>query len=170
VLNNSNVEINLEGWNLVSEKNVFIFPADTLITNGKKIVFADELTKMTGREIRLLNPLGKEIGLIKQTNVTEKVLEMKVPDLELKNIQSKIEEVKNAVASISKKETNQSNIEIKEEKIVLPTEMGLLQQRLMIDTNMALVFEAKKESGFITRFVNWPIKGLNFVKRLFVEE
>src|SRR5207249_437132 len=45
ITNKSNAEINLESWNLVSSRSkAFLFPQDTLIPSGKKVIFADSIT------------------------------------------------------------------------------------------------------------------------------
>lgn len=178
IFNNSKVEINLEGWSLVSSRKTFIFPTDTLIPSGKKIIFADDVTGMLSDTIQLLNPLGKEFGYIKR--VDAEVLGATISnktDVNLNDIQAKIEEVKNTIAQISKepqspKTSDKINITLAKTPISTPTpNIGVNAKENSDKTaNTATVFEATNQKGFISTMFSWPIKGFNFVRHLFVEE
>jgi hypothetical protein len=174
VYNNSGAEINLEGWSLISVKKTFIFPADTLIPNSKKIIFADDVTGMTEESISLLNPLGKEFAQIKVSN-TNLVVEPKagVSTLGLNEIQDKIEEVKKEVALISPKveeNKNKQSFAIVQSKPKPELKLESIPDNNFQAEDLAQVFEAEKQTGLVTRIFRLPISGFNFVKRLFVEE
>ncbi len=174
IFNNSGAEINLDGWSLVSMKKTFVFPADTLIPNSKKIIFADDVTGMTEEKISLVNPLGKEFGQIKISSIDLAAgVGAKVSTVNLNEIQAKIEEVKKEVASISPKlEENK-----REQSFVVmqlnpkpELKLELIPSTSVQTENLAQVFEAERQTGLVTRIFAWPIGGFNFVKRLFVEE
>src|SRR3989344_3258537 len=102
VSNNSKTEINLEGWKLISQTKTFVFPADTLIPSGNRVIFADDVTGMSDETIQLLNPLGKELGFVKKIDAeVPKPIVTNRTDVNLDDIQAKIEEVKNEVAQIT---------------------------------------------------------------------
>lgn len=167
VLNNSGAEINLDGWSLVSSKNRFVFPVDTLIPNGKKITFSDDVTNITEENISLINPVGKEFGEIKTSN-TNLIAGSKTttPTIGLNEIQTKIEEIKKEIVSLKVKEKGE------QPPIVAPSnpKPELVTGNSVQTENLAQVFEAKKQVGFVTKIFTWPINGFNFVKSLFVEE
>jgi hypothetical protein len=186
ISNNSKTEINLEGWNLVSQKKTFIFPTDTLIPSGKKITFADEVTGISEGAAQLLNPMGKELSSIKK--VDAEVLGVTITsktNINLNDIQAKIEEVKNTIAQVSKESKSSktsdeinavSSIAVMEptKTISSPTPMpdavlGIKENTDAV-ANTATVFEAERQIGFVSRLFTWPIKGFNFVRHLFVEE
>ena len=186
VFNNSKVEINLEGWSLVSPRKTFVFPTDTLIPSGKKIIFADDVTGMPSDTIQLVNPIGKEFGYIKK--IDAEVLGATISnktDVDLNAIQAKIEEVKNIIAQISKEpELPKTNDKIDITSFVstpgpikttlakTPTpDIGVNTKENSDKTaNTATVFEATNQKGFVSTIFSWPIKGFNFVRHLFVEE
>jgi hypothetical protein len=174
IFNNSGAEINLDGWSLVSMKKTFVFPADTLIPNSKKIIFADDVTGMTEEKISLVNPLGKEFGQIKKsgTDLTAGV-GAKASTVNLNEIQAKIEEVKKEVASISPKvEENkrEQSFVVMQLNTKPELKLELIPSTSVQTENLAQVFEAERQTGLVTRIFTWPISGFNFVKRLFVEE
>ncbi|MCX6702073.1 MAG: lamin tail domain-containing protein [Candidatus Zambryskibacteria bacterium] len=185
ISNNSKVEINLEGWSLISPKKTFIFPTDTLIASGKKITFADEVTGMLDDTIQLLNPLGKELSIIKKTETGESKLVVGETGVNLNDIQVKIEDVKNKIAQIKQTQEQIQGMPLDEMGALNKGEIVTIQENKqdtssvsnieVIDnssqtTNIAQVFEAIKQDGLVSRIFSWPIKGFNFVRRLFVEE
>ena len=176
ILNNSSAEINLEGWSLVSPKKVFVFPPDTLIPSGKKVIFADSVTGMSEDIIQLINPIGKEFGLIKKVETKEpEFVATNETGVSIDDIQAKIEEVKNEVAIIEGLPLDTLN------KTELQTELlrteglvgGNVDLPILISTsteNTAVVFEATEQKGFVSTIFSWPIRGFNFIRRLFIEE
>ncbi len=66
ISNNSNWEINLEGWSLESGVLAFVFPRDTLLPAGRKIVFADDVVRINSDIVTLFNPLHTEYSSIKK--------------------------------------------------------------------------------------------------------
>lgn len=174
VSNNSGAEINLDGWSLVSMKKTFVFPADTLIPHGKKIIFSDDVTGMAEENIILLNPLGKEFGQIK---ILSKNMvgggEAGAPVVSLNEIQAKIEEVKKEVASISpkvEKNKREQSFVVVQSNPKSELKLELIPSDFVQTENLAQVFEAERQTGLVTRIFTWPVSGFNFVKRLFVEE
>lgn len=174
IFNNSGAEINLEGWSLSSMKKTFVFPVDTLIPGGKRIIFADEVTGVVDGSILLINPLGKEFGQIKILNANAPTESKAVtPVTNLNEIQAKIEEVKKEVASISptvEKNRNEKPLVAVQSNIEPEPNVELVNNGSVLAENLAQVFEAEKQTGLVTRIFRLPISGFNFVKRLFVEE
>ncbi|MFA5888951.1 MAG: lamin tail domain-containing protein [Candidatus Paceibacterota bacterium] len=172
ISNNSSMEINLEGWKLVSQKKIFVFPTDTLIPNNQKVTFADDVTGMLDESTQLLNPLGKEMSYIKKVEVS-------TANAVLENIQAKIEEVEKKMAQITLPAKNIVTKSIPIPEVVLQPEFkvekneeeSLASYNVGIGLeNTATVFEAEKDTGLVSRLFTWPIKGFNFVRKLFVEE
>ncbi len=183
--NNSKTEINLEGWSLVGNKKSFVFPKDTLIPSGKKVVFSDDVTGLSDSSTKLLNPLGKEFasysGLTAVAFVS--IVSPQAPvstSTDLSYIQEKIDEVKNQISKIS-----QNNILASTpisprvlprvtlgKKMRVPTGISTSTPTPDIGanaSNTALVFQAEKQAGFVSSIFSWPIKGFNFIKHLFIE-
>lgn len=174
VQNNSGAEANLEGWSLVSTKKAFVFPVDTLIPNGKKIIFADDITGMMEGSVSLFNPLGKEFAQTKLSNISSLVeSKSEISMLSLKEIQEKIEEVKKEVALISPKvEENEDRktFVVVQSDFVPELKLESVTNNSLQSENLSQVFEAEKKTGLVSRIFTWPISGFNFVKKLFVEE
>src|SRR3989344_5230002 len=183
VTNTSGVEINLEDWSLQSPKNRFVFPNDTLISNGKKITFADEVTGVNSGEIKLLNPIGKELAtLVEETLVTVSEQSEQIgisTGTSLNDIQAKINEVKTKLAQISPQLPQSEPVKISQRvtlgksKISTSTPMAPMSD-IGVNSDKteqtATVFEAPKQTGFISTIFSWPIRGFNFIRHLFVED
>ena len=201
ISNNSKTEINLEGWNLIShpstraelgtgQEKTFVFPTDTLMPGGNKIIFPDDVTGMSDETIQLLNPIGKEIGFIKKVDaeMPQPIVTNKT-DINLDDIQVKIEEVKNEVAQITGRpsaerpvpdiaRTLQTSPDFRAslgDSVINITTTSVLGSSTPVNigigtTNTATVFEATKQKGFVSAIFSWPIRGFNFVRRLFIEE
>lgn len=160
VWNKSKSEINLEGWALSIPSKNFTFPKDTLIPSGKKVIFADEVTGIYNDSTKLSNQEGKIFALIENiqpvlTKVesveTESSQSAYVPKVNTINDTSdKIKVVGNGLNEISTPETETK----KQDE----------------STNVAQVFVAEKKTGFISSVFSWPIKGFDFIRKLFVEK
>ncbi|HEY4505741.1 MAG TPA: lamin tail domain-containing protein [Candidatus Paceibacterota bacterium] len=176
VTNNSGAEINLEGWALVSDKKNFVFPKDTLIQSNKKVTFADEVTGVLSGPVLFLNPMGKEIAKAQDIEVSGSVTTIPTTiATSLVSIQAKIDEVKNTLAKISPQIIPKTSVFPKSEPILVSTRTEIISEATTTNqipdtSNTATVFEAQKQTGFVSSVLSWPIKGFNFVKRLFVED
>ncbi|KND46752.1 MAG: hypothetical protein AB201_02850 [Parcubacteria bacterium C7867-006] len=164
VTNKSKSEINLGDWSLVSDKKSFVFPADTLIPSGEKIVFADEITGLMDGEVKLLNPLGKSfavytsnIGLVAGANISNTEV------IDVEKIQAKIDEVKNTVSQISTQINPKPSVKVATEKA---PETPKNEDQL---ANVVQVFEAPQRNGLSAQIMSWPVRGFSFIKHLFVE-
>ena len=147
------------------------------------------MTGISSDSINLSNPIGQLIAKISvpllPSNTTGSVLN----PADLDDIQAKIESVKNAIAQISQEQitgelsietevqespeyleptiiTKQDNVE--ESAPEIKTEV----QKENIDQVASVVqaFEAPQKTGIVSTIFAWPIKGFNFIRRLFVEE
>lgn len=190
ITNNSVAEINLEGWNLSGGTKVFVFPKDTLIPHGKKIIFADEVTGINAGTIKIENPLGKKYAEIIDnsnsgisTNIV--VLSANNTTEEIKNITEKI-----AYVSSQIKELEDPNIKFAvatlnspadETNVSLPNTSALgtnsntkIKDGLSVPeeqvANAITVFQAPDSRGFVSTVFAWPIKGFNFIRGLFSEK
>ena len=199
VMNNSGVEINLEGWQLVGLRKTFIFPKDTLISNSKKITFADEVTGVESGDVQLLNPINKEFARVNSESVvpTSALLVPVIrpipinPPINLSDIQTKINEVKTKLAQISPQLSQSEPVKIEvslkpsfmdsktsSTGVILvnaPTPKIQLKKETSTENinqveNTAVIFEAQKQISFISTIFSWPLRGFNFMKRLFVED
>lgn len=177
--NKSKMEINLEGWQLSSSGRSFIFPKDTLISAGKKITFADEITGINSEDVKLLNPMEKEFGVVANEVV---FAASKQPEsaatsttINLGDIQAKINDVKNKLAQISLNFQGTSQVatvispELKIKAPVSEQATAPEPSSVQDEAQSAAVFEAPKQTGIISAIFSWPIRGFNFIKHLFVE-
>ena len=155
--NKSGSEINLGGWSLANNNKSFIIPEDTLVSTGTRVVFADETTGINSADITLSNPI-------------KKIITTTLPEINLGEIQAKINEVKVAlnnispalqgdntkIASVQKVEvvTKQLEQEEQEKSEILEKDSNQL-------ANVIEVFEAPERQGFLRSI-------FRFVKRLFV--
>ncbi len=182
ITNKSNVEVNLEGWNLKGDKKAFVFPKDTLIPAGKRVTFADDVTGLDSGRVDLLNPLGKGFANITiDTSSPTLVSQSASTSIEIIALQTKINSLKTELArQISPQFQNNSVVAL---QVQPPTQKPVTLLELASTTqeedsqsglpvqlgNTATVFEATKQTGVITRIFSWPIRGLNFVRQLFIE-
>jgi hypothetical protein len=171
VTNKSGAEINLEGWSLIADlssgsRQFFIFPTDTLIPSGKKVVFADSVTSVSSGDVHIENPLKRIFANIKEIKDVVSGREMG-----LEEIQAKVDEVKRQLAQGSLQPTVVfastliSPAPASQEKSVAATSTSESQV-----ANVVTVFEASEQKGMINTIFSWPVRGFNFIKRLFVEE
>jgi len=167
IQNNSKTEINLEGWKLISARKTFVFPIDTLISAGKKTTFSDSVTSMSDETIQLLNPMDKEFGLITKMEKTD-------VDNSVLKIEQEIEQIKNTIAQMTKEQdTRPTPVPILVSEPIsafVEPEPILSEEQTGQVASPIIIFEAQKEMGFVGRVFAWPIKGFNFIRRLFVEE
>lgn len=162
IINKSKMEVNLGGWSLSGNRMNFVFPADTLISAGEKIIFADEVTGFIDGEVNLLNPLSRSFAVFESTSTTKNIKEnTDIPKLE--KIQARIEEVKNTVNQIS----SRINSKPVEKIIVKKIEEPLKNKEEL--ASVIQVFESTKKESFSAQILSWPDRGFRFIKRLFVE-
>jgi len=180
ISNNSKTEINLEGWSLSGVAKAFIFPKDTLIPSGKKVIFADEITGISDASIKILNPMAKEFAsiIVEKSSTTKP--EIKIETLatstmvNLDDIQAKINDVKNKLAKISSTSQSQELNKILQNNVATSSPRVPLGERKVPTTNMGLntatVFQALAQKSFVSSIFSWPIRGFNFIKHLFIED
>ncbi len=168
ILNKSAFEVNLENWNLSGGGRSFTFPKDTIISSGNTIIFADNVTGITGDNIKITNPKGKLFGEIQSVLSTT----TKPDQMDLISIQNKITEIKAEIAKINP-EPKVSNISVKQVKII-PVKNDVQQEKLSNDSdqlaNTIQIFEGPKKQGIISSLFSWPIKSIDFIRGLFIEE
>lgn len=156
VINKSGTEINLEGWRLVSGTRTFIFPKDTMISPGKKIVFSDDVTGINYEKVELLNQKDKSFGasiLEKESFFGEADKEKMANDLSM---------AKNKVLELKTKIVPAPKAVVK----VVPVK---IEKTESTTSNTAVVFEAAKRQGTVNAVFKYPIKGWGLIKHLFVE-
>ncbi len=181
VANNSAVEINLEGWSLVSGNKSFTFPKDTLIPAGRKVIFADDLTLINTGSLEIKNPLGKTYTSISNPSfvMANNIASTSAENLE--DISVSVSDVSQKVA-VLQSEINPPVAERPDAEIAvtLPASSDNVPEALTVATNdtlpttnnpdqSATIFLAPSSPGLITRIFSWPISGFNFIRNLFVE-
>lgn len=178
VSNNSGVEINLENWNLVGQTKTFTFPKDTLLPNGKKVVFADEVTGINAGSVRIENPLNKKYAeIVEVPVVTAQVLGVSTST---NSIADEIQKVTKTLAVISSqiKEVNGGVTEYdKSDSLIAVEPKQIVKKEMFVEStsiedvlvNTATVFEAPTSRSFVNTIFSWPIAGFNFIRGLFVE-
>lgn len=164
VANKSSAEINMEGWSLIADKKTFIFPKDTLIPAGKKVVFADEVTGIFSGNIQLSNPLNKMFSEIKEV---QNQVAGNVPEMSLEEIQAKVDEVKKTLAQANAVTATSLSVA----PIYSPSKTVVAEIATSSQTaNAITVFEAPAQTGIISSIFSWPSRSFQFIKHLFVEE
>ncbi|MEQ1561571.1 MAG: PKD domain-containing protein [Nitrospira sp.] len=159
--NKSKTEVNLEGWSLKGDTKTFVFPKDTLISAGKKVVFADEVTRVGG-DVELLSVSGKQFGK------TSTITPTKTHD-DLSDIQIKIDEIKKEISKINPPTTSYKT------EVVIPKVSNTEPASSGVDMsqntdNTSVVFEATKKTNLVTTVLSWPTKSFYFVRHFFVED
>ena len=179
VTNNSGAEINLEGWNLIGQTKTFIFPKDTLIPDGKEIIFANDVTGINFSDISIKNTEGtKYAEIIGSTNSSVLIASTTV---DTNDIAEKIKDVTKKVVFLSSqmKEIADSNVLTLIENSVVNVPEKIISSTDIIETkndnkiqtaNALTIFEAPESRGFVSTVFTWPIKGFNFVRNLFIEK
>ncbi len=156
ITNKSKAEINLEDWGLESRSRSFVFPKDTLIPAGKKVIFANSITGILDDNVTLFDPLRKRVLAI-QSSVEN------TQTSSIQTIEKSINDIQNQVKNITPKST------IKPyntpEKITENVAATSSEQ-----ANVIMVFQAKREQGFVGKVLSLPGRSFNFIKRLFVED
>ena len=170
VFNKSKNEINLEGWTLSGSNKSFIFPKDTLILSNRKVTFADSVTNVIGEKIELLNPLGTSLASLDNSEPSPpQINSISTTTLnEIFLLQTKLDEARKELARIM----NVPKKEVVEIKSVVPVSITI-EKPDIVETQVANaieVFESSPKKGIVSRMFTWPIKGINWVTRLFVEE
>ncbi len=161
IANNSGTEINLEGWNLAGERRTFTFPVDTLISSGKKIIFADEVTGMSAGGVQLLSPIGKELATTISPSASASVVIVSSEidsRVAIDDIRAKINYVKNKLAEISP--PAQPIIHIASIPVSEPVAVATSASPAI---NTALVFQAPVQTSFVNTI-------FNFIKRIFIKD
>ena len=176
ITNKSGVEINLEGWSLSGSKKVFVFPTDTLIPNGKKVIFANEVTGMDSGNILLLNPMQREIARLDGEaafvpEVTPATISATTTPVNLKDLQAKLDEAKIKLAQLTPPKPS-PRVPLGETVRVTLAQSELKSGLHPATTTAqtAVIFEAPAQTGIVTNIISWPMRGFNFIKHLFVED
>ena len=169
VFNKSKSEINLEEWSILGDNKNFIFPKDTLIPAGEKVVFADEVSGISGDNIKIINPLGREFA----TSIHPAVIEREVASSDMNKIQAKIDEVKNAVAKIQTEISpkaivvQKENVPIKNNNVITKVIPQNNKDEL---ANVIQTIDLSKEEESVDQNPGWAKRSFNFIKRLFISD
>lgn len=175
ISNNSGVEINLENWNLIGPTKTFTFPKDTLLPNGKKVVFADDVTGINSGSMRLENPLNRKYAEIAEVAISEPLV-LGV-STSTNNIADEIVKVTKSLALLSSQINEGKGLEVENTSNTFVVAEPRLEQKIIPEAtatdsqldNTATVFEAPASQSFVNTIFAWPIAGFNFIRSLFVE-
>lgn len=169
VNNKTSSEINIEGWSLLVDKKSFIFPKDTLIGPNKRIVFADSLTNLVGEKGEMLSPLGQMFASFDDSKSLrqEIVLDSTTNKDDIALIQVKLEEARKELARMTAAPEKSSFVQ----KVIEPAGIEVASVvDLNQEANVIEVFKAERSTGTVSRMFAWPMRGVGWVRRLFVEE
>lgn len=142
--NSSKYEIDLSHWILKSNQNTFVFPNNTVILAGRKLILSSEITKLVLADrdsLQLYFPSGKEVNNQSSDKTSQKV--------EISEI--KIVEKSKEVNSISESKV-QEFVKIEESsnpvfsESAIGVEGGVLEESL--DQQMASVADATNSFNF----------------------
>lgn len=173
IWNKSSTEINIEGWSLSVSGKKFDFPKDTIIQGNKKVTFPDSIINLLGDKGEMLNPLGDMVGSFDSTKSVESntFSISTTTQNEIALLEVKLESAKKELALMtSKREVEYVGAPL----IVVEPDMKKVavseSKNVATSTNLSTVFIAEKSSGAISKVFSWPMKGVNWLTRLFVEE
>jgi hypothetical protein len=160
VSNNGKTEINIGDWKIKGIEKDFIFPKDTIISVGNKIILSKEDLQLNASSSRLSlnNPSGREVTFIDKQS-TEPV--KKIQALETDSSTSIIE-----AESLIKE--YKDPIVVKDKPIINIKEVDSDE----IVNQTATVAEAASSSStgsFWTRLVDIPIKGIKYFAHMFYD-
>ncbi len=170
IFNKSKSEINLEGWTLSNGDKKFIFPKDTLMPAGEKVVFASEVIGFSGDNVRLVNPLGREFASFSSPTLVRNIENTKV---DLKDIQAKVDEVKNTIAKIqieiksSSLVTKEKVAQVKKEEPHIETIVLSNKEEL---ANVIQATDITKSGDSEDKKSGWFSRSFGFIKRLFISD
>lgn len=170
VQNKSSAEINIGGWNLAANQKSFEFPKDTIIQANKKVTFPDSVTNLIGDKVEIINPLAQVVATFETAPVlvVNTVSVSSTTQNEIFVLQTKLEKAVNELAKLT------TTLEVSAPLIVVEPEVETVEIITKGSTstslNLTSVFVAEKSNGTISKIFSWPIKGVNWVTRFFVEE
>lgn len=175
IRNNSGVEINLEKWSLVGSQKTFIFPLDTIIPASGKVIFAKEVTGISSEMVWIENPLGKKYAEASENHSDNKLNNMEIE----KDISLKLKEAEKSLLSLVSqvgesryeitKVDNESKISPNSNGEVLGESIEASSTQEKNQNSNQIVYEAPQTRGLVSKIFVWPIKGFDFIKKLFTE-
>jgi len=181
VWNKSSNEINLEGWNLSSGVHAFMFPKDTIIRSGDKIVFPDQVLGFVGTDsFQLSNSIGIAYATV-TSEPSVSALTFSAPTSDLVAISAKINSLQAQLALVPQNtpaptlgtvptvhlSASPSVIKAPKPKVSVRSKAPAASSQTAAAVQ---VFQAPAQHGIVSTIFSWPIKGFDFVRHLFVEE
>jgi hypothetical protein len=165
VLNNGNTEINIGDWKIKGIQKDFIFPKDTIISAGNKIILSkeDSQPEISSDRLSLNNPLGKEVAFDyirnaeQQTDISQSDSYMSVSEAE-----KLLSDYKSSLA-VKNKQIDTSNVP---EKTVIPSD------NTENISQVASVVEAVSSSSarsFWAKLIDIPVNGIKSFARIFYD-
>jgi hypothetical protein len=152
VYNKTAYEVNLEGWVLSDKYKTFEIPKDTLISSNNKVIFDDRITGVVSDSFRLSNPDGRVFD--NQTIL----LASSSPIITTTPVSS-------SEQKITKQVSVKNTTETKNEKLTSSTD-SIVSTSTQV-ANTVTIFQAKNNTGLITKLFLWPAHGMRYISKIF---
>jgi hypothetical protein len=152
VYNKTAYEVNLEGWVLSDKYKTFEIPKDTLISSNNKVIFDDRITGVVSDSFRLSNPDGRVFD--NQTIL----LASSSPIITTTPVSS-------SEQKITKQVSVKNTTETKNEKLTSSTD-SIVSTSTQV-ANTVTIFQAKNNTGLITKLFLWPVDGMRYISKIF---
>lgn len=190
IANQGAYEINLKGWAVSNSRGKFVFSSDTIIAPNKKITVPDEYMKLSltqGGKVSLLNPSGKETGLILSVAQNSALTNSSSINSSRSNIDDDpaVKKIREFIATggklqagnsssvsknISKEKIKTQNKEMSSVKnkiasIPVSEKDKIISSSTLVVATVALSQVPKR--GFMRSLLNLPSVGFSFVKKAF---
>lgn len=153
LLNKSKGEINLGNWTIENGNQRFLIPEDTILGMNKKIILPNDVVNIFGSDLKILNPLGQIISVVKkQDNLNSTSTGIILENLALNN--TKKEEQKIAKAPVKNiKIVSKTNVKPKIENPVNTSSTTTIS--LENTKNTAVVYMAKPKQDMMGGVFSW---------------
>ena len=181
IINNGKIEINIGNWKIKGYQKDFIFPEDTIISSGRKIILSKEdlSTGTFSKRISLNNPSGREVAYFIIKNVEKEDEEFSLPlgdrqdSVLIDNFISIEEAEKLAIAyksslSIKNKEIGE-NKNTKESNIANESSDDLLDNDIIQTATVLDAANSVTIKGFWSKLINVPIDSIKSLANMFYD-
>lgn len=154
IYNKTLYEVNLEGWVLSDKYKSFEIPKDTLISSNNKVIFDDRITGVVSDLFSLSNQQARVFD-----NQINTALTSSSPNvLTLKSVNSPDQK-------ITKQLSVKNTTETKDNKVTNNTDFIASTSSQVANT--VTIFQAKNNTGLITKIFLWPIDGVRYISKIF---
>ncbi|MBX4200186.1 lamin tail domain-containing protein [Candidatus Parcubacteria bacterium] len=154
IVNNSKEEINLYGRTLVSGENIFVFPRDTIILPGQKIIFSKSLTGLNAHDTNevSIQVIGDELDSL--GSLSQATKERLTKESKIQILQNEISTINNKLYA-RKKTPIQATVAVESYsagKLPEQSEQNAASPILAISTSSTSISTTTSRITWITKF------------------